>query len=68
MRVIEDKCRGCKMCVRSCRYKAIEMVGGIARIGDACVGCRVCASVCPFEAIDDEWIDDRHIAGKHPKF
>lgn len=64
MRVNEDKCRGCKMCVRSCRFKAIEMVNGLAGINDKCVGCRVCASICPFQAIEDDWYDDKHIAGR----
>lgn len=55
MKVNPDKCRGCKLCVRACKVRAIEMVNGVAHIGDKCVGCRVCVTVCPFEAIEADW-------------
>ncbi len=52
--VDEDKCRGCKMCMKlGC--PAITFSNGKAHINDAlCVGCGMCISVCPFDAISKE--------------
>jgi two-component system, NtrC family, sensor kinase len=44
---IEEKCRGCYACVRSCPAKAIEVKDGIARVMDErCVACGHCIEVC----------------------
>jgi len=41
-------CLGMGDCSRACKYGAIEIVDGLARIDyDACIGCKVCAAVCP---------------------
>lgn len=52
VRVIADKCKGCKKCLKNCPFEAITMEGKIASIGSACTGCGQCAEVCPFEAIE----------------
>jgi len=49
-RVIEDKCTGCKKCVRfGC--PAIEF-DEVAKINALCSGCGVCAQICPNDAIE----------------
>lgn len=44
---IEEKCRGCYACVRSCPARAIQVKEGIARVMDErCVACGHCINVC----------------------
>jgi len=44
---VEEKCRGCHVCVRSCPAKAIKVKEGIARVMDErCVACGYCTSIC----------------------
>ena len=41
-------CLGFGSCVKVCKYDAISIVGGIAKVNeDRCVGCMSCAKVCP---------------------
>ncbi len=51
VRVITDKCRGCRICVKACPFDAITMVGKVAEIGSACTACGVCIEKCPFDSI-----------------
>lgn len=50
--IIEDKCKGCTKCVKSCPFDAITMEGKLAVIGDTCTSCGACIEVCPFDAIE----------------
>lgn len=50
--VIEEKCKGCSICVKNCPFEAITMENKIAVIGAACTGCGVCVEKCPFKAIE----------------
>ncbi len=52
VKVIADKCKGCKKCMKNCPFEAITMDGKIASIGSSCTGCGQCAEVCPFDAIE----------------
>lgn len=55
IRVNEDKCRGCKYCIRVCPAKAISMgPAGKAQIGPKCVGCGSCVDLCMVGAIEEE--------------
>ena len=41
-------CLGFGTCVKACKYDAISVVNGVARVNeDRCVGCLACANVCP---------------------
>ena len=50
--VDEDKCVGCKACMKiGC--PAISMVGGKAKVdATQCVGCGVCSQLCAFDAFE----------------
>ncbi len=51
LKVNEDKCKSCKMCMKiGC--PAISMKGGKAKIDETlCVGCGVCSQMCKFGAL-----------------
>jgi len=50
--VIDDKCIGCKACIRA-GCPPISMNDSKAQIDyDMCMGCGVCAQVCPTDAIE----------------
>lgn len=41
-------CLGYGSCTKVCKYGAISVVNGVARVDEAlCVGCMACAAVCP---------------------
>lgn len=51
VRLLEDNCTGCRLCLRACPYGAIDMVEGKASFNDNCTQCGACASSCNFGAI-----------------
>ena len=41
-------CLGYGTCVKACKYDAIRVINGVARVNeDRCVGCMACAAACP---------------------
>lgn len=52
IRVVYEKCYGCKACVSSCPFGAISIVDKKAVIGDACNVCGACVGACKFNAIE----------------
>ena len=52
IRVIEDKCVGCGVCVQACPFGAIKIVDGKAKISEDCRLCGICVSECPYQAIE----------------
>ena len=52
MRVREDLCLGCGLCVEACPRQAISIQSGVARIDQAaCRHCSLCLDICPQGAI-----------------
>ncbi len=56
IKVIQENCRGCSLCARSCPFEAIKMSGKLPEIGPACTECGACLEVCRFGAL--EKVDD----------
>jgi len=53
IRIIDDKCGGCKLCVKACPFGAIEIKEKMAIIDFAkCNLCGACVPVCKFAAIE----------------
>lgn len=52
-KVDEDKCRGCKVCIKTgCPSLSFDSETKKAKIDpNSCIGCSVCAQSCPFDAI-----------------
>lgn len=51
-RVEEDICKGCRICERTCKVNAIEIIDKKAKINyDKCVSCGQCIKVCPFKSM-----------------
>ncbi len=58
---IEDRCKGCGICVQVCPRKIITMLerrnsrghrlAGVERMQD-CTGCAICAEMCPDSVIE----------------
>ena len=45
-------CLGFGNCVKACKYDAMEIVNGVAKVNeDRCTGCMACAAACPRQLI-----------------
>ncbi|WP_073993606.1 indolepyruvate ferredoxin oxidoreductase subunit alpha [Parasporobacterium paucivorans] len=52
LKVDEDKCTGCRKCIRELGCPAIIKSGTKVQIDPSlCYGCTICAQICPFDAI-----------------
>jgi ferredoxin len=53
LRVNEDRCIGCGMCLSVCPHNVFALENGKIKIGeqDACMECGACAQNCPVAAL-----------------
>lgn len=51
LRVNEETCTGCGVCVETCPFGALILEGELVRVGDNCNDCGACVSSCPSEAL-----------------
>jgi electron transfer flavoprotein alpha subunit len=50
--VINEKCVGCRLCLKACAYDAIKITNKLAEIDvEKCTLCGACISACSFDAI-----------------
>jgi electron transfer flavoprotein alpha subunit/NAD-dependent dihydropyrimidine dehydrogenase PreA subunit len=49
-----DLCNGCKRCIKTCPYGAVELKDGKAEILDRCTSCGACLQVCKQKAIQTD--------------
>jgi len=52
IKIIKEKCIGCRLCIGGCPFSAIEVIEKKANILDNCTLCGACVSSCKFDAID----------------
>ena len=53
IKVILDKCTGCKLCIKACSFGAIEVIDKKAKIDlDKCTLCGACVDACKLGAIE----------------
>lgn len=52
IKILLEKCIGCKLCIGGCPFNAIEVEEKKAKILNNCTLCGACVSSCKFKAID----------------
>jgi ferredoxin len=64
VRIDQEKCTGCGLCVGACAAGALKLVDKKARMDEvlpACMSCGDCVAICPEDAIElVEFIQFKH--------
>lgn len=61
IRVIEDLCVGCSLCVPFCPEEALSCYGA-AEVSEACTECLTCLEYCPVGALEGP-VNDEQVKG-----
>ena len=51
VKIANEKCTGCAVCVDVCPVNAIKIENGKAVVSEECIDCGACISQCSVEAI-----------------
>ena len=57
--VLDDLCNGCKLCLKKCKFNAIEIIDHKAKINSNCTYCGICVENCPKKAIILEILEEK---------
>ncbi len=53
IKVCENGCIGCRLCEKTCKFDAVHVVNGVAKVDyDKCKNCKMCTKVCPRGCIE----------------
>ncbi|MGN0710849.1 MAG: FAD-binding protein [Anaerovoracaceae bacterium] len=53
IKIINDKCKGCTLCVKACPFDALKVENRLAIVDEAkCTNCNACIAKCKFDAIE----------------
>ncbi len=64
-----NKCNGCGLCAKNCRFSAIKMVKGKPKLNQfLCEGCGTCEVICPQKAIKLKPVQNGEIKIKKTKY
>ena len=64
-----NKCNGCGLCAKNCRFGAIKMVNGKPKLNQfLCEGCGACEVICPQKAIQLKPVQNGEIKIKKLKY
>lgn len=57
--VLDELCNGCKLCLKKCKFNAIEIIDHKAKINSNCTYCGICVENCPKKAIILEILEEK---------
>ncbi len=53
IKILNDKCKGCTLCVKACPFDALKVVDRLAIVDEGkCTNCNACIAKCKFDAIE----------------
>ena len=53
IKIMNDKCKGCSLCVKACPFDALKIENRLAIVDEGkCTNCNACIAKCKFDAIE----------------